>query len=107
MFKIAHLARLSLLLCLLVGCAPTAAPEQPTVSGGYEFTVQIAPRTNPDGSPGSAMTVVVRPPDPSDPEQVAVARAMEQEFLKRMRAQLDTGSRFLEPGLPTEAEQPH
>jgi len=83
MSKIAHLARLGLLLCLLAGCAPTAAPEQPTISGGYEFEIAIAQGP---GGQGSRLSVIVHPPDPTDPAQVAIARQLEDEFLRRMQA---------------------
>jgi len=82
-------SRLSLVVCLaaLTACAPPPpVPEQPTTSGHYEFTVTMTPTPLPDGTSGTSVGIAVRPPHPEDPTEQAIARQLEDEFLRRMQA---------------------
>jgi hypothetical protein len=75
-------------LLALTACHPEP-PLQPSASGGYDYTLTIAPRTNPDGTTGSEVRIEVRPPDPNDPAQRAIAAQLREEFLRRFQTQRD------------------
>ena len=73
------------LVLLVGGCAREPLPIA-SGSSNYELRVFMTEIPLPDGTIGTRMSIEVRPPDPSDATQRAQAKALEQEFLRRMQA---------------------